>query len=284
MDDNQNNQDNQNPQSVPPAEGSTPDTQQPPTENIQSEPPAEAPTADVPQTPSENTQPQEEIQTQPQQTPEISSNPTVPEKKSSKLLLIGVLFLIIAIFVGGAYFYVQNQTEKPQETTPTQTQGSPSPTTYTAPDATMDWQTYSNSAFSVKYPDDLITGGDESMLNISKWGPSQTEGTELFDGFAVNFILKESPGTTPEDYAEILIAEAKVHGMSQVTQGPEPVTLNTYKGVGYTEESLGTYRQVILTPDDGSVLVLISILVADPGNLGFQEQVDQILSTFKFSS
>lgn len=236
-------------------------------------------------TPSETMKTQTETLAQTHPEPELTDTPTEipnPKKESPKVLIIAIFLILLIVIFAGAYIYLQNQkqSKNPQikEDVETENQLSQSPT----PDPTTDWETYKSPAFQVKYPNNLISGGDESTLNIAKWGPTQTEGTELFDGYSITFQIKELADTTPQEYADTLISETESVGISEITKEPSAITINNYQGVTYTEEGLGTYKHIILGSNNSTSLMLISVLVSDPGNLGFEETVDQILSTFKF--
>ena len=202
-----------------------------------------------------------------------------PKPKSKKPLLIVLLILILGIIAGGVYLYLQNQKSAVQPIVPEITQQTPSPT----PDPMADWEIYSISPYQVKYPQGLQVREDEgSVLNISKWGPTQTEGTELFDGFSITFQPREISDADLSAYVDAKIEEVKIQDISKVTSGPSPVTLNNYEGLTFVEEGLGIYKVTIVESKEKSMFMEISVLVSDPGNLGFQETVDQILSTFKF--
>jgi hypothetical protein len=274
----ENDQDNQNTQSDPPTETPATDSPQTPDENPQTTPDtsAEEPGTAGNQTSPETLQASDETQTQQMTEP---STPPDPNARSPKMLIVGLVFVLVISLLGGSYFYFQNQKTETPEPAPAETQETPPPT----PDPTADWEIYTTSVYQVKYPGNLITGGDESMLNIAKWGPTQTEGTELFDGYAITFIPKETSEMTPEEYADEQIAELNNQGISKVTEGPNSITIANYKGITYTEDGLGTYKQIVLGSNDGTMLMVISVIIADPGNLGFQEEVDQILSSFKFT-
>ena len=201
-----------------------------------------------------------------------------PKPKGNNLLLIVLSILILGIIAGGAYLYLQNQKPEIPVALPVNQQ-SPSPT----PDPMADWEIYSVSPYQVKYPQGLHVREDEgSVLNISKWGPTQTEGTELFDGFSITFQPREISDADLSAYVDAKIEEVKIQDISKVTSGPSPVTLNNYEGLTFVEEGLGIYKVTIVESKEKSMFMEISVLVSDPGNLGFQETVDQILSTFEF--
>jgi len=255
--------------------------------------------ANYTQTPNANVNPQvNQIPVQPQnqsqdQQVKQLSNPSVslptsqPEKRNPyKLLIFGLILLWIAIGLAVISFVLRNR--KPEgdilKATPVQKAGEnitkipPSPT----PNPVENWDAYVTSDFLVKYPQNAILDHyKDGTLNLSVQGPTQTGATELFDGFAITFQPK-STSDAPEDFVEKLINETENSGVGKITKNPEPYTLNNYEGVGYVEEGLGTYQHILIGSDNNKRLILISILVADPGNQGFQDTVDQILSTFEF--
>jgi len=226
------------------------------------------------------------IQTQATVSDLIKPNPQDKKNGKKVLFILFILVLILSILlVGGFYFVTRNgnATLEKEAVMPTPTIASQAllPTS----DPTSDWEIYEHAEFSVKYPSDLtVQDVEDNIFNLSIWGPTQTEGTELFDGFSVTFQSLDKQDMTAMEYAKDKISEAQVQGISEITEGPLPITINGYNGVTYTEEGLGTFKQIILESDNVSVFILISVMVSDPGNLGFQDTVDEILSTFEFTS
>lgn len=194
-----------------------------------------------------------------------------------------IFILLILLGVGLlAYFgYLYNPSTQP---TPEPTSSS-TPTTITSatPDPTANWITKTYSTYQIKYPTDLTANEREgSVFTISKWGATQTEGTELFDGFSITFQPRELPNVTPIEYANSRIKEMVDTGISEITAGPTQITVNGYNGVTFTQVGLGKYKHTVLSSKNGVMLMHISLLIADPGGIGFQKTIDQILSTFKF--
>jgi hypothetical protein len=270
---------NQNVQGVQPTQSQTP-TQQSQAQGTQNQPPnpQQPQTASIPiQTPN------------PQQpTPVAPEPPPNPKTKESNLILkIGVIILVISILIGAVSFFLRNRKQEPNDkggnTTPIPNQNInqlPSPT----PDPTANWKMTATKYYTIKYPNGLdLKAEEEDVLVLSKWGPTQTEETELFDGYSIALKTDET-SQTPEEYADVLIEEIKDLETAKITKDLEPITINDYEGVTFTEEGLGTYENIILGSDKSSVLILITVIVSDPGNLGFQETVDQILSTLEFIS
>ncbi|MBN1181773.1 MAG: hypothetical protein JXB49_05750 [Bacteroidales bacterium] len=252
-----------------------------------------------PQDPVQNTQyqvqnlPQQQPQPQVQQQPntENPANTQTPigqepkQKGSNKMLIVGLILLGLAIGVGAISLFLpkfkkgieSQEANMTQTPTKSVTKKLLSPTT----NPKADWKAAATDYYTIKYPSDAEINIQENTINISKWGPTQTEATELFDGYSVTIESVET-SQTPEEYADTLIAEVESAGIGEITEGSEPVTINGYKGVTYTEKGLGTFKHIILGSDNSSVLIHISVLVSDPGGLGFQKEVDQILSTLKF--
>lgn len=280
MENDQNNQgqDNSNTQDTPTLNVPVDSFQQTTPDTTQSQ---------VPQQPQ--TQTSNQLQTQTQPTPpqsppsqNISSEPVRPKSGKSDLLLkIGLILLAVAIIIGVASIFIRNKKSNSSEEAanvtlvPTQTiKNIPSPTT----NPTVNWKAAATKYYTAKYPSDADMNILENTMNITHWGPTQTEATELFDGYSITFHPIETT-KTPQEYANSQIAEVESSGLSEITKNLEPITIGNYEGVTYTEEGLGTFQQIILRAKNSSVLVQISVIVTDPGRLGFQETVDQILST-----
>ena len=248
-----------------------------------------------------------ENQTPPVKTPQPTppSQPVVKEPvhevpgesvgKQRKTIIYPVVILLILISVIAGYLGYQNYqlkqqfkdqaiqtpqpTEMPQET-PAPTE---SPTETANP--TANWKTHTASTYQVKYPNDITFKEQGAAINLSMWGPTQKEGTELFDGFSITFESKEISNTTLETLIQARIDEINNQDLSEVVSGPDPITINNYKGLTYTEEGLGIFEHIILeSGKENGMYMFISKLVSDPGNLGFSETVDQILSTFGFTN
>ncbi len=188
-----------------------------------------------------------------------------------------LITLIILIF--GAFLFViyQNQQLKKQISSP------PVIFTSTPSPSVPAWKKFTSSTYQVSYPSDLIVNEEPgSVLIISKWGPTQKEGTELFDGFSLSFQPREISNTPLLNYVQAKIEEIRQVGESKIITGPDPVNINNYSGYSYISEGLGRYKIIILESSDKKLFMVISVIVADPGKFGFQSMADEILATFRF--
>lgn len=241
--------------------------------------PPETPPAD--NLPQQNTPP-------PVQSP-IPQPTTPPPQKNNAITIIGLVLMLISFLALAGYVFTHKETVMnkllPDKTSISPTQAptnSPTPTTTEIESA---WKTYSSPTYQFKYPDSVqLKENEDSIITISMSGPTQTEATELFDGFSVSFQTNETANQDLESYINNLIDEINKEGVIKVIDGPSAINIGNYNGLTFTEEGLGTIKQNFLQSDDKTLVMQISVIVEDPGNLGFQETINQILSTFKFTS
>lgn len=212
-------------------------------------------------------------------------------KNSRGFAAILVVLLVVALIGSVGYIVYRNtQSEKtaqvdksePLSLSPSP-YATPTPSLSPTPNSFSGWKTFSSSAYKVNYPADFdIKELEGSVLVISKWGPTQKKDTEFYDGISLVFTPREIPNTTPKDYAQVKIDEIKAAGIADIISGPDPITINNYQGITYTEQGLGIFKTIVLQSNNGVLLMDITNSTNDPGNIGFSKTVDQILSTFEF--
>lgn len=164
------------------------------------------------------------------------------------------------------------------DTTPT---ASSTPT----PSLPPDWRMYTiPDAFQVQYPPTVTPQQTESGVSLTYFGPTQTEGTELYDGFAVHIQQVDLPSTAPtvEAYAHYTLEDNLQH--ARLVEDIHPVVLNQWEGFVYTLEGIGKITTMVITyPHPGKALV-ISYLAPDPNNQGYEVMVQQIVSSLQLPS
>lgn len=203
-----------------------------------------------------------------------------PSSSHRKLFLLFFLVLLL-VFPAVFYLLVSPSTPAPhKEPSPTpapQLTLTPTPNLSSSPE---NWQNYSSVSFSIQYPSDinLITQGPQVVL--SRFGPTQTTETELFDGVSLVIEIKDSAGSTPLEHAKTLVQEINDAGITEIIVSPSPYQLGSYQGITFTTLGLGEHQYIILASPDGTLIAEIINSTVDPGNLGFEQIVDQILSTF----
>lgn len=142
----------------------------------------------------------------------------------------------------------------------------------------MNWKTFSNAYLSLRYPPDVnMMEKEASEIVLQKWGPTQKADTEFYDGISISFQPFELP-VTAEAYAKMKIEEIERNGIGEISESLKPIQVGAYSGVTFSVAGLGNYRSVVLkAPND--MIILITDSSNDPGQLGFSQVVNQILTT-----
>lgn len=193
-----------------------------------------------------------------------------------------ILLVIVAIAaVGTAYYFgFDHGFEKSvKNIAPT---ASPSPST----DETANWKTYSNEeyGFSFKHPN-LIRGGniagaltktEVNKVEMTFFGPSQLDPGELNDGISLNFNSGSLNGKTLEQLVDEKVAQLRY------ADYPTEKISTTIAGINaYTFNSPGLFDEhnFYVLKGSNSYLAISYEITSEK----YQETVDQILSTFKFT-
>lgn len=148
--------------------------------------------------------------------------------------------------------------------------------TYVIP---SDWENYSNPdiGFMIRHDPDLqLAARGKTDVSFYKWGPTQVEGTEVYDGMSISF-RKTALDSSFEAYANEQIGLFEQVG--EITEPLHDLKVNGIPAKSFKASSLGDFT-IIFVPIDDKNIIEIGYLVPDPGNLGFQNTIDKILSTF----
>lgn len=164
---------------------------------------------------------------------------------------------------------------------------SPCPSNIQTPviDETASWKTYANKeqGFSFSYPEsiDLKELQDKSIL-LSLWGPTQKVNTEFYDGISLNVATGSLNNKTLQVFILDKIKDIENASVSSITVQPTKIKIGDREGITYTESGMGVFMHIYL-PLKQNQYLLITNSTSDPMGKGFQQTVDQILSTFKFN-
>ena len=202
--------------------------------------------------------------------------------------------MVMLIFLSGTIgwsVYQNNQSEQVgrEKTLPLPTKTivvSPTATMSPSPIPTVDpikgWQTYSSDedCFSVKYPEEVTFKMQGGLAHLSVWGPTQKKDTGFYDGISLTFSPPLAINISLKDYVDDKINESKEFG--EIIKPREEIVINGVKGYTYTDQGMGTFKNIYLQAEDKSCTVEITNSTVDPTNQGYQETVDKILSTFTF--
>ncbi len=144
------------------------------------------------------------------------------------------------------------------------------------------WITYSNNnlPYIFKYPDNLSLE-EGNMLKLVFFGPTQIKNSEMYDGIFFMISLPfELENLSLEAYVDNHIAESTEN--ADIIKDKEEVIINGLHGYSYSSLGLGISRYTFLQSENKTWTVEIVDATEDPGNLGYNQVVDQILSSFEF--
>jgi len=196
--------------------------------------------------------------------------------------LIFILIALVVLLLGTTVYFASKNLQVAKKPIP-QTQTTNTPTVIPTIDPTANWKTYTTSTYQVKYPNDIDTQEEEaSVFILSKWGPTQKEATELYDGISLRFQPFEIPNVDLRSYVQNKIQDSQVAGTSEILSGPTLVNIGSYSGLTYTTRGLGTHKYIYFQSTDKVMIMEIIDSTVDPKNQGFQQISDDIISTFKF--
>lgn len=204
----------------------------------------------------------------------------------TKILIgVGAVILFLVVSVTAASYLKQKDIS--EQTTPT---SAPIPPTPTPEDEIPEkWELYKSEKleFSINYPPEVeVNEQPDGTVNFSLLGPTQKEGTEFYDGLAINI----EPGTYTNDGFEDFVNEKyeelendRVH-VSSITP-LEETELNGNSCYKFTTTStmFDTSEVNYLYIQKAEVeYILVSSFVSDPTDQGFEEASNKILSTLEF--
>ena len=203
------------------------------------------------------------------------------------ILLIGV---ILVILVGGFVYIRRNNPASPSNTTVDQSEPTSSPKAEPFISSSPDTSTLkaggnsyldTKGVYSFLYPNDYqINQESPDHTRIYKQGATQAGQTEMYDGVIVVFESVNLGGKTLSDWVDTRIKESTTDGTIEVSKPKQATRLNTYPGFTYEVRGLGSSTYLVLQKNAQSDYgVVITYLVSDPENVGFQTEVDTILST-----
>lgn len=156
------------------------------------------------------------------------------------------------------------------------------------PDVPADWQMHTNEriGFSLAHPQDLSidevdTGpvADGPGIQFSKWGPTQIEASEFFDGlfFTVSTIATT---TDPRTLAEAELELVRQVGDADAVKEPlHETTLAGANGVAFTAQTVGAPTTQIFL-DAGARIIRVAHATPDPTDQGFEKMAERMLASF----
>lgn len=201
-----------------------------------------------------------------------------------------LLFLVLAtvLFAVGIYVFRQSNDSASISQVPSSTRqivSSPEASPLPTPKVPTSWKTYTSEVynFSIRYPEDIIHDTNSEGERFYKHGPSQSQGTELYDGILV-LIRSGSLENIPfAMWVERKYEEVKNDPLQPRMGEKKSVTIAGKQGFIFTVSTLGE-RAVIYLPKGDNEYLEINNGTVEPQDREqtFQKTVDLMLSTITY--
>ena len=205
-------------------------------------------------------------------------------KANSIVLVAGVVLIVLA----GVLFYFSFQREREvgsqDSATPSISSITPSDTGEAEAEVPEGWKTYTNNnpQYTISYPSEMQRNNPQmSEVRFFLLGETQAEGTEIFDGISLSINTSEYQENNFDEFARREYEEIKTDPTTSEISELEEKTVAVYKGYSFVSESLGEYTHIYL-PMENNMFMHIYYIAPDPENVGYQETVNQMLSSLKF--
>jgi hypothetical protein len=202
--------------------------------------------------------------------------------------VIAGLGVVLVTVIGGFLIYrALNETET-QTATPISSPSStaiPTPGSTPITDVPEDWETYSSDelGFNISHPSEMTVDEQQAIEGIRFLliGPSQTQGTEMYDGISMTINVDTHNADSFQDFIDEQHQETNDATNPEVGD-IEQVTVAGLQGYQFVVNSLGEFTHIYL-PLEGNKYAHVTYLMEDPENQGFQEILDTMLSSLSFN-
>ncbi len=194
----------------------------------------------------------------------------------------------MVVLLAGAYYINRdsfNLTDpNPMTPLPVDQSGTPSPMP-PVPVVPEDWESYSSEAYNfiIRYPEEVTHETTTEGEHFFQLGPSQAEGTELYDGISVHI----SAGSLGDREFDMFVAEKHM----QIKNDPTTTHIDELKkimiagknGYAFTTNAIGNRRYIYL-PKEGNAYLEIIDGTVEPTNRKqtFKKTVETMLSSLLF--
>lgn len=199
---------------------------------------------------------------------------------------VAVAVVVCALIVVGAYVFSKRDAYPDPASqiptlVPTDIVNSPTDPVPQTP-APGDWKTYTSQQydFSIRYPTDVTHQTTSEGERFHKLGPTQSDGTELYDGISVMIKTGSLGGKPFAQFVNDRYEEIKNDSVGARMGDKHPVTIAGKPGIAFTVSTLGERTNIYLPKDEGMYYEIINGTV-EPQNRPqtFQGIVNAMLST-----
>lgn len=145
-----------------------------------------------------------------------------------------------------------------------------------------DWITFSSQevGFSIQHPPEMNVAEMESLVIMTKQGPTQRPNTEFHDGISLRFSSGSLEGMSLIELVEQEADDFRQKRMVDEVSSLRFVTVNGVSGYSFDVPSLGKTTHMYLTRGTDGYLLIVNATI-DPTNQGFEETVNKMFSTLR---
>lgn len=201
---------------------------------------------------------------------------------------LALIFAVLLIALGATSYILSTVIKKDIPEVTNTTSSSPLPTSFTVDTKDLQQGGASfadpNGIFTILYPIDykIDQQNNGKQTRIYKMGPTQQGQTEMYDGVILVFEGVSLSGMKLDKWIDESIKNATADGTTEIIEDKKPTQYNKYPGFTYKLRGLGEFQYIVMQKDTQSDhAVVITVLIADPQNIGFQKEVDQIINTLQ---
>jgi hypothetical protein len=202
--------------------------------------------------------------------------------KSTHILIVGLIILVLGV----VYFVSTNRPDTTIAPSAEQIEIAATPATDTITDTLLaGGSSYLDpkGVYTFLYPNEYTLDiQDPVHIRVYKRGVTQRPQSEMSDGALVVFESLDVTGQTLEEWVDAQIKTSTADGTSEVVEAKKATTLNGYPGFTYQLRGLGTSQYLVAQKDTQSnAAVIVTYMVSDPEGVGYQRDVDAILSSIE---
>lgn len=140
-----------------------------------------------------------------------------------------------------------------------------------------------NGVYVFLYPSEykLDTQNNGEVVRIYKVGPTQKGQTEIYDGVVMTFEKQNLNGKGLENWTSDYIKSLTNGDTIELIKDKEKTQVNGQVAYTFVLRGLGEHQYYSISKTNSDFVIISASNVSDPGNLGFQKEVDAILTTLE---
>lgn len=146
-----------------------------------------------------------------------------------------------------------------------------------------NWLVYhSPNGYAIAYPSDIKTDQVSEGERFYKHGPTQSSGTELYDGISLLIRTGDLANLSLEDLVQKKHQQMKEEETTRDISNPVNINYGNHSAIQFKKSSLGDGEFIYLKTPNGKYLELINISVEPNNKDTYQKIVSQMIGSITF--